>query len=145
MKQHALMHKWAGLSNPNSENFNEVAGYLKISITICTAGDEQVQITEDDNENSEDAILMPTSIRPEFHQVKFRFFRAEKLPSMDTAIFGGGGSIDAYIITTYLNKKLKTDVKTQKEGGFIDWDNEFLVSFSYPLIYNNNRFHVKCQ
>ena len=78
---------------------------------------------------------MPTSIRPVFYQVKFRFFRAEKLPSMDTAIFGGGGSIDAYIITTYLNKKLKTDVKTQKEGGFIDWDNEFLVSFTPTLLY----------
>jgi hypothetical protein len=30
---------------------------------------------------------------------------------MDMAIFGKGGSIDAYITTTYLNKKLKTDVK----------------------------------
>jgi len=60
MKQHALMHKWLALSNPNSENFSEVAGYLKVSITICASGDEQVQITEDDNENSEDAVLMPT-------------------------------------------------------------------------------------
>jgi len=67
MQQHALMHKWLALSNPNSENFNEIAGYLKISITIAATGDEQVQIQEDDNENSEDAILMPTSIRPEYY------------------------------------------------------------------------------
>jgi len=60
--------------------------------------------------------------------VKFRFFRAEKLPALDRALLGGAGSIDAYITCTYLNKKLKTEVKTQKEGGYIDWDQEFLVS-----------------
>ncbi len=36
------MHKWLALSNPNSESFNEVAGYLKISITIAATGDEQI-------------------------------------------------------------------------------------------------------
>ena len=41
---------------------------------------------------------------------------------MDKNLFGGGGSIDAYILCNYMNKKLKTGVKTQKEGGFIDWD-----------------------
>ena len=54
---------------------------------------------------------MPPSIRPEYYQIKFKFFRAEKLPSMDINLLGGGGSIDAYITSTYLNKKLKTDVK----------------------------------
>lgn len=67
MKDHALMHKWLALSNPNSESFNEVAGYLKISITIAATGDEQVQITEENGpESSESAILMPPSIRPEY-------------------------------------------------------------------------------
>jgi hypothetical protein len=47
---------------------------------------------------------MPPSIRPEYYQIKFRFFRAEKLPAMDMAVFGKGGSIDAYITTKYLNK-----------------------------------------
>ena len=32
MKDHALMHRWLALSNPNSQSYNEVAGYLKISI-----------------------------------------------------------------------------------------------------------------
>jgi hypothetical protein len=65
---------------------------------------------------------MPPSIRPDFYQVKFRFFRAEKLPAMDMSLIGKGGSIDAYITSTYMKKKLKTSVKVQKEGGFIDWD-----------------------
>lgn len=42
MKQHALFHKWIALSNPESENFNEVSGYLKLSITIAGSGDEQI-------------------------------------------------------------------------------------------------------
>lgn len=42
MKDHALLHKWLALSNPNSENFNEVAGYLKLSISVSTSGDEQI-------------------------------------------------------------------------------------------------------
>lgn len=40
MKDHALMHKWLALSNPQSPNFNEVTGYLKISISIAGTGDE---------------------------------------------------------------------------------------------------------
>lgn len=40
MKKHSLMHKWIALSNPNAENFNEIAGYLKISVTIAATGDE---------------------------------------------------------------------------------------------------------
>ena len=34
------MHRWLALSNPNSETFNEVTAYLKISITIACTGDE---------------------------------------------------------------------------------------------------------
>jgi hypothetical protein len=41
---------------------------------------------------------MPASIKPEYYQLRFRFFKAEKLPIMDTALFGKGGSIDAYLI-----------------------------------------------
>lgn len=65
---------------------------------------------------------MPASIRPEYYQIKFKFFRAEKLPAMDKALLGGAGSIDAYIICNYLNKNLKTDVITAKEGMAVNWD-----------------------
>lgn len=58
--------------------------------------------------------MMPPSIKPEFYQIKFRFFKAEKLPIMDTALFGQGGSIDAYLICKYMNQTLKTKVYTMK-------------------------------
>lgn len=39
-QKHSLLHKWIALSNPESQNFNEVAGYLKLSISVSTVGDE---------------------------------------------------------------------------------------------------------
>ena len=69
---------------------------------------------------------MPPSIRPEFYQIHFKFFRAEKLPAMDRALVGRG-SIDAYVSCNYMNSKLSTDVITVKEGDPVDWNCEFLV------------------
>jgi len=39
---------------------------------------------------------MPPSIRPEFYQIRFKLFRAERLPALDTNLIGKN-SIDAYI------------------------------------------------
>ena len=90
------------MSDPSSANFNEVTAYLKLSISVAASGDEQVQITEDEG-SGDDSVMMPPAIKPEFYQLKFRFFKGEKLPIMDTALFGKGGSIDAYIICNYMN------------------------------------------
>lgn len=78
--------------------------------------------------------MMPPSIRPEFYQIRFKFFRAEKLPPLDMALFGKGGSLDAYVICNYLNTKLKTKVLTQKEGSYIDWNQEFLIPCQLPIM-----------
>jgi hypothetical protein len=66
MKDHALMHKWIVMSNPESENFGEVTGYLKLSITICGEGDSQVAIETDPNPSEED-IIQPPQVKPEFY------------------------------------------------------------------------------
>lgn len=69
MKDHLLLHKWLALSNPAAPNFDEVTGYLKISIAVAATGDSQVQINEDtagDKTDSE-SIMMPTSIKPDFY------------------------------------------------------------------------------
>ena len=51
---HALMHKWVVMTNPEGEEFGKVTAYLKLSITICGAGDEQVQIEDDPNPQDEE-------------------------------------------------------------------------------------------
>lgn len=100
MKSHALLHRWIALSNPDSASFNEVTGYLKLSIQVTTKGDEALQINEDSTapDKSDTAILMPPQIKPQYYQIKIRFFRAEKLPMLDNNLLGKPTSIDAYLI-----------------------------------------------
>jgi len=94
---------------------------MKLSISVAAAGDEQIQIEEEAPGTGNDKVMMPPTIRPEFYQIRFKFFRAENLPAMDTAVFGKG-SLDAYITCEYMGRKLKTKVLLQKEGGSIDWN-----------------------
>ena len=75
MKHHVMLHKWLALSNPNSENYSEVTGYLKLSINVTCTGDESVQIDDDDGPEDTN-VLMPPSLNPKFFQVKLRFFEA---------------------------------------------------------------------
>ena len=93
-EDHALMHKWIVMSNPEGEEFGKVTAYLKLSITVCGAGDEQISIEDDPNPQEED-YLQPPQIQPEFYQLTCRFFTAQKLVPMDTALLGKP-KIDAY-------------------------------------------------
>ena len=40
MEEHSMLHKWICLSNPLSENFDEVTGYMKLSISVAATGDK---------------------------------------------------------------------------------------------------------
>jgi hypothetical protein len=59
MKDHLLLHQWLAISNPNSEDYSKITGYLKVSISVVCTGDEQVQIEDDDGEDKTDNVLMP--------------------------------------------------------------------------------------
>jgi hypothetical protein len=63
-----------------------------------------VQITEDLSTDDGDSVLMPLSVKPEYYQIRFKFFKAEKLPIMDAGFAGiGVGTIDAYIFCKFMN------------------------------------------
>lgn len=48
------------MSDPSSDEFDKVTGYLKLSIAVSCTGDEPVEIKDDDNEEEEkDNIMMP--------------------------------------------------------------------------------------
>ena len=94
-EDHALQHKWAVMSNPESEEFGKVTAYMKLSITICGAGDEQVAIEDDPNPEQEE-YLQPPEIQPEFYQLHLRFYEAQKLVPMDGGTFRKA-KIDAYV------------------------------------------------
>lgn len=106
-----MFNQWIALSNPEGKDFNEITCYLKIAISVAGPGDEQVQLNDETGPNIDDQeIMMPPSIRKEYKQLKLRFIKAEKLPLMDSYSFG---TIDAYVQTTYMKKKLKTKPVTQ--------------------------------
>jgi hypothetical protein len=42
MNDHMLLHQWLAISNPNSDNYSEITGYLKVSISVVASGDEQL-------------------------------------------------------------------------------------------------------
>lgn len=67
---------------------------------------------------------MPPQLNPKFYQVKIRFFQAQDLPPMDIGLgFMRKAKIDAYMLATYKNRKLKTKVLQMEEGGApIDWN-----------------------
>lgn len=86
---------------------------MKIAISITGPGDEQINLNDETGpQSSEDQeVMMPASIRKEYKQLKIRFVKGEKLPKMDLI-----GTIDAYIQTVYLKKKLKTKAVTQTKS-----------------------------
>ena len=59
MTDHLMLHQWIALSNPNSDDYSKITGYLKVSISVACTGDEQVQIEEDDSNHENDNVLMP--------------------------------------------------------------------------------------
>lgn len=110
MNDHAMLHKWIVMSNPDSDDIGEVTGYLKLSVTITGESDAQVQIGDDPNPDVDD-IIQPPQIKPEFYQLYIRFFQAQKIVAMDTSTLGlGENKTDAYISLKYKTKTLKTSV-----------------------------------
>lgn len=120
MDNHALMHKFLVMNNPEGDSFGEVTAYLKLSITISGNDDLPVPIEEDPHPEIE-TLLQPPEIKPEYYQLYIRFFAAQKIVPMDINAFGKN-SVDAYIRFDYRSTKLKTKVITQEEGGEIHWN-----------------------
>ena len=42
MKDHLMLHQWVALSDPNSDEYAKITGYLKLSISVTCTGDEQL-------------------------------------------------------------------------------------------------------
>ena len=139
MPDHALMHKYVVMSNPEGD-FGKVTAYLKLSISICGAGDEQVAIEDDPNPQDEQ-YLQPPQIQPEFYQLYVRMFTAQKIVPMDIKLIGKP-KIDAYVKIEHKGNKMKTKVLIQEKEGSIAWNQEFLIPLQVPLMGGRLVFKV---
>lgn len=112
MEEHLLLHKWLGLSNPNSDDFAEVQAYMKVSIAVMRFGDKQILIEEEDEDDPKDPqIIMQPSLTPKFFQIKLRIFQGEKFPPMDFhhCILHDREKIDAYFALDFKGREFKTN------------------------------------
>ena len=96
----------------------------------------------DDPNPTEDDVLQPPQIQPEFYQLKIRLYQAQKIVPLDRALFSGKGNIDAYVRLDHRSTRLTSKVLTQEEGGSIDWNEEFLVPAQVPLMGGRLVFKV---
>lgn len=131
MPNNLYEHKWVALTNPASEDFSTVAGFLKISIQITGAKDTPMQLSEDLNSNED--IVIPAMIKPKFQQLKIHFFKGENLPKMDRATIMAEGKMDAYLIAEVGSKKLKTEVKTTIKDE-CTWNQTMNIPVKMPLM-----------
>ena len=106
-ERHCIQHQWVALSNPEGFKYADVNGYVKLSLSVQGPGSDQVPLNEDPDAGQDKLdskmILMPPQIKTTYYQINMRFYKAEKLPKMDSM-----GTIDGYVKLDYLGKTLKT-------------------------------------
>lgn len=56
---------WLALTNTEGDEFQKIAGYLKVSISVIGTGDEQVELKEEEGVEKTDStlLMMPPQIR----------------------------------------------------------------------------------
>lgn len=99
-----------------------------------------MQIEDDPNPEKEDVIQPPT-IKPEFYQIRFKFFCAQKIVALDTNLTKKN-STDCYVRLEYKTTKLKTKILKIEEGSEIHWNQEFFVPAQLPLLGGRVIFRV---
>jgi hypothetical protein len=107
--EHFMAHKWFALLKNVTEG--TVMGFVKCSVAVLNTREDPVpEDVPDPNEGNEEAITSNLVAGPgamfENVYLEFDVVRAEGLPVMDSALFGG--KADPYVKFTYGTKKVKT-------------------------------------
>lgn len=89
---HALKHHWLALSD-TSNNFGEIVGYIKISISVTGENDKGVTLDLEPFEsfNKERKVLMPPHLERKSYQLSMEIYQAKNLRPAD------GETVDPYI------------------------------------------------
>ncbi|KAM3144321.1 hypothetical protein pb186bvf_003485 [Paramecium bursaria] len=143
-ENHALLHKWVGLINPQKD-FNQITGFIKISINIVGEGDKQTTLCQeneievrskidqgkDQNIFGDGNLLLPPHIQARGQQLKITLLRAEKLIRMDNLL----GSIDPFVIFEVGGLQINTD-KIDKNQNPV-WDLMIYIPITNPCSSEN--------
>ncbi|CAG9312955.1 unnamed protein product [Blepharisma stoltei] len=131
---HALVHQWIALCNPESEDFQTVRGHLKLGICVQAEDDEDVDLTVAEKEEAKTSeILLPPQIQHKWCQLIVRVIKAEGLPKLDD----WNNTIDAYCQADYGGAKINTSVFTADKNKFAAyWYEDLYVPVSIPSVSN---------
>lgn len=100
---HALHHQWIGLSSAVND-FRQVKGYLKISVSLTGENDKTIPLLPEKLETltADKKIMIPPSIALRSFEIAIKVFAARDLKPCD------GHAADAYVEASFWNIKQKT-------------------------------------
>ena len=135
-ENHALLHQWIVLSNPQSEDFQIVRGYLKVGVAVLQEQDKPVDLTIQNKLPGDEELLMPPQIKPRTKQLIIQFLKADSLPIMDS-----GGTIDAFCVAKFAGAEQKTSIKVADEATMnVYWYEEVYLPVMQPCV--SSKFYV---
>ncbi|CAG9316505.1 unnamed protein product [Blepharisma stoltei] len=132
-KDHAIIHRWVVLSNPEDENFDVVRGYLKIGVSVLYEDDKAVDLAiREDMSIKDKEMLLPPHVKPVTVQLITQILKAESLPIMDT-----GGTLDAYCVARFAGAESKTSTQAADKATLSAyWYEEIYLPVLVPSVTN---------
>ena len=131
LPDHAMLHKWIVLSNPEENNYQQMRGYLKIGISLLHEEDKPVDLNRKEDPNSKDKDLMvPPYLKPKTIQLMVQLVKAENLPIMDK-----GETVDAYCVARFAGAECKSSTFTADKATLSAyWYDEMYLPVMVPCV-----------
>ena len=106
-----IEHAWAGLENPDAEDFEVLKGLLKVSLNVTGPSDNAQKLEmQTGPEPGEMKMLMSPSIKRTFNQLTISIIEAQDLPVFSN--FLSADSIECYFKVKYSGgNPMKTEVR----------------------------------
>jgi hypothetical protein len=130
---HAIVHRWIALSNPDSPDFQKIRGHIKLGISVQNEGDDDVDLAKPEFEDVKDSeILLPPQISLKPFQMIVTIIKAEGLPKLDDYF---NETIDAFCEVNFAGGKIKTSVLKADQSKFaVGWYEELYLPVMMPNI-----------
>ena len=130
---HAIVHKWIALSNPESPDFQKIRGHIKLGISVQSENDTDIDLSKPELEHVKDSeILLPPQISLKPFQLIVTIIKAEGLPKLDDYF---NETIDAFCEIDFAGAKQRTSIlKADKSKYAVGWYEELYLPVMMPNV-----------
>ena len=130
LPDHTMLHQWLSLSNPESEDFSELKGYLKVGISVLHEDDKTIDLCQEEKPNSAESTKNPVYLKPKTLQIIVQVIKADHLPLMDS-----GGTIDAYCVVKFGGaESITSTIAADETTMSVTWCEEILLPCMIPSV-----------